>query len=149
MARKKIERIVKEPPLYNSFKPSGVPRRGMENLTLSLDEFEAIKLADYKGFNHNEASLEMGVSRSTFSRLIVKAREKLATFMIEGKELIIEGGDVHFRDNIYQCVQCFRKFKKIIDTQIKECPACGSQDLFDFAGGFGHGKCCRHGNHHT
>ena len=145
MGRKKIERMVKEPPLYSSFKPSGVPRRGMEILRLSLDEFEAIKLADYEGFNHHEASLEMGISRSTFSRLIVRARNKVATFMIEGKELAIEGGEIHFRDNIYQCSQCFRKFRKTIHEKVGRCPSCGSEELFDFAGGFGHGKCCRHG----
>ncbi len=118
----------------------------MESLELSLDEFEAIKLADYKGMNHQEASLEMGISRSTFSRLLMKAREKLATFIIEGKELVITGGEVHFINNIYQCADCSLKFRKMMDEEIEECPACGSRNLFDFAGGYGHGKCCRRGN---
>ena len=147
MSRKKIERLVKEPPLYTSFKPTGVPKGDMVRIILTLDEYEAIKLADYKGFDHADAALEMEISRSTFSRLVMKAREKVAKFIIDGCELNIDGGDIHFINNIYRCAKCRHRFNRSIMDEFVVCPICGSGDLFDLAGGFGHGSCCRGHEH--
>ena len=66
MPRPKNDRIVHEPPIFTEFKPIGVKGRSLEPISLSIDEFEAIRLADYKGLNHEEAAEEMEISRSTF-----------------------------------------------------------------------------------
>ena len=65
----------------------------MEIVTLKDEEWEAIKLADYKGLNHEEAAELMGISRPTFSRLILSARKAVASALIEGAALEIGGGD--------------------------------------------------------
>ena len=143
MARPKRERIVHQPPLYSRFKPVGIRRGILEESTLTLDEYEAIRLADYKGMDHEEASEEMEISRSTFTRLIEKARKKIALFLVEGKELIIEGGNIHFRGNILRCQQCGHMFSIDMKSNIESCPSCGSDQLLDLAGGFGHGNCCK------
>jgi predicted DNA-binding protein (UPF0251 family) len=143
MARPKNSRIVYEPPSYTEFKPAGVSSRLLEEIQLSLDEFEAIRLADLLGMSHEEAASEMGVSRSTFSRLVVKSRRKIADFFFEGKLLTVAGGNIHFRKNIIKCSGCGHMFKIDIGMIITECPECGSKNLLSLAGGFGHGACCR------
>jgi len=146
MPRPQDNRIVLEPPLFSEFKPLGIKGQDLEQIQLALDEFEAFRLADHNGLSHAEAADEMGISRSTFSRLIEKARKKIADFIIQGKLLTIEGGSVHFRNNIIRCQSCGHMFKINISSTISECPACDSKHLINLAGGFGHGKCCQYNN---
>jgi uncharacterized protein len=143
MPRPKKKRLVHQPPLYTSFKPIGVRMNSLEHISLNLDELEAIRLTDYLGKEHSEAADEMEISRSTFTRLIEKARSKVARFLIDGKHLYIEGGDVHFRGNILRCQDCGHMFNTNFEQQLDKCPSCNSSNLLDLAGGFGHGKCCR------
>ena len=146
MPRSKMQRIVHRPPLYTEFKPVGVRRLSLDSIELSIDEYEAIRLADNIGMNHNDAADEMEISRSTFSRLIEKARKKIAEFIIEGKQLQIDGGNIHFRGNIIKCNSCGHMFNTSFESKILKCPSCGSDNLVDLAGGFGHGRCCRNNN---
>jgi predicted DNA-binding protein (UPF0251 family) len=142
MPRSEINRIVHEPPLFSEFKPVGVRGSELEKITLSLDEFEAVRLADSMGLSHVEAADEMEISRPTFTRLIEKARKKIADFMISGGLLTIDGGSVHFRNNILKCKSCGHLFKTTFVETIKVCPECNSDKLLNLAGGFGHGNCC-------
>ena len=142
MPRMKKNKIVSSPPLCSVFKPAGIMRSSLQQICLALDEYEAIKLADYQGKDHKDAALEMEISRSTFTRLIEKARRKTAQFLIEGKELCIEGGRIHFRDNIIRCHDCGHMFKINMSKSVSRCPACHSENLLNLAGGFGHGRCC-------
>ena len=142
MARPKSNRIVNEPPLFSQFKTLGVKSQDIHRIVLSLDEFEAFRLADQLGYSHARAAEDMEISRSTFSRLIAKARKKIADFMISGGLLCIGGGSVHFRVNILQCKDCGHLFKVQFNNDISKCPECHSGKLLNLAGGFGHGKCC-------
>ncbi|MCD4829074.1 MAG: DUF134 domain-containing protein [Candidatus Cloacimonetes bacterium] len=143
MPRPKKRRMVHAPPEFERFKPAGIMRTMLQLQKLSLEEYEAVRLADYLGMGHQEAATEMEISRPTFTRLIEKARHKVATFLIEGRELLIDGGHIHFRDNLLKCRDCGHSFRITIEREITECPACGSTNLVDFAGGYGHGRCCR------
>ena len=142
MPRPKNDRIVNEPPLYSEFKPIGVSGVSLKQVLLSLDELEALRLADYQGLSHEEAAEEMNISRSTFSRLIEQARKKIADFLVHGKLLTIDGGSVHFRNNIIRCLDCGYMFKTNINVPLQNCPDCDSINLLNLAGGFGHGRCC-------
>jgi len=144
MPRPRSDRIVQMPPLFSEFKPIGVAGKLLKQTILSLDEYEAFRLADYIGLSHAEAADEMEISRSTFTRLIEKARRKVADLIIQGNLLTIEGGNIHFRKNIIRCNDCGYMFKININAAFVECPACNSGNLVNFAGGFGHGKCCSH-----
>lgn len=62
---------------------------------MTLDEYEALRLADLEGLYQDEAALRMNISRPTFSRIIDGARRKMAEVLVEGKVLRIEGGPVH------------------------------------------------------
>ena len=143
MGRPKTNRTVKAPPLYAEFKPIGIPGRSLQVQDLSLDEFEALRLADYLGMSQEEAAAEMGVSRPTFARLIEVARKKSVTFLIHGRRLVIGGGPIHFQDNALQCHDCGRLIVVAMTEEMEKCPACGSTNLVDMAGRFGHGRCCR------
>lgn len=87
-----MDRRVLALPSITVFKPAGVPTRDLEQLTLTLDEFEAIRLADYDGLYQEAAALRMGVSRQTFGRIIESARRKVADALVNGKALRMEGG---------------------------------------------------------
>lgn len=61
---------------------------------MTLDEFEALRLADLDGLYQAEAATQMDVSRTTFSRIIESAHRKIADVLVHGKALRIEGGPV-------------------------------------------------------
>jgi len=133
---------VHEPPLFTEFKPVGVAAKSLRQNRLTIDEYEAVRLADLQGYSHEEAAEEMRISRSTFSRLVVGARRKIADSLVNGKVLLIDGGNIHFRNNIIRCLSCGNIFKIRINRALPRCPECGSTNLQNLAGGFGHGRCC-------
>jgi uncharacterized protein len=100
MPRPQKSRTVMRPPVFSVFRPNGVPPSILKEINMSLDEFEAIRLADYEGLEHEEASVMMGISRSTFTRLIETARKKMSVFVVEGALLSISGGNIEFNRNI-------------------------------------------------
>ena len=76
------------------YKPAGVPLCDLEVVTLPLDEFEALRLADLEGLYQEEAAGRMKVSRPTFARLVEAGRRKVADALAHGKAIRIEGGPV-------------------------------------------------------
>ena len=63
MPRSKSNRIVYEPPIYTEFKPVGSRGQALEVIDLTLDEFEALRLADQQAMSHAEAADEMEISQ--------------------------------------------------------------------------------------
>jgi uncharacterized protein len=90
MSRPKKCRCINCTPNTSYFKPKGIPLVYLEEVSLSLDELEAIRLADYEGRYHEEAATEMRISRATFGRILNKARAKVAEAIVDGKALRIE-----------------------------------------------------------
>jgi predicted DNA-binding protein (UPF0251 family) len=93
--RRKTCFIAHRPPAA-VFKPAGVPARALNMLALPLDEYEAVRLADYEGLNQEEVAARLGVSRPTVSRILERARHTIARAFVEGHALTIEGGPVAF-----------------------------------------------------
>lgn len=143
MVRPQKARIVHRPPVFSMFRPNGVPPSILKEINLSIDEFEAIRLADYEKLEHGEASEFMGISRSTFTRLIETARNKMSIFIVEGALLSISGGNIQFSRNIIKCNECGAFSDTEIDSENSKCSACGSENIISLAGTFGHVKCCR------
>lgn len=81
-------------PAASIFKPVGAPLRALDEIVMTLDEFEAIRLADLEGYYHEQAAAKMGVSRTTFSRIVDAGHRKIADALVHGKALRIEGGPV-------------------------------------------------------
>jgi uncharacterized protein len=66
----------------------------LDEVVMTLDEFEAMRLADLEGLYQEQAAEQMNVSRTTFSRIIDAAHRKIADALVHGKALRIEGGPV-------------------------------------------------------
>jgi predicted DNA-binding protein (UPF0251 family)/predicted Fe-Mo cluster-binding NifX family protein len=93
MPRPRKCRRVAAPPGVVSFKPRGIPMRELQEIYLSHEGFEALRLTDIEGLNQSEASRHMGISRQTYGRVLAAARQAVSRAVIEGKALSIEGGD--------------------------------------------------------
>jgi predicted DNA-binding protein (UPF0251 family) len=100
MARPKCCRRISEQPACRVFKPAGVPFSILEEIVLSMDEFEAIRLADLEGLYQEQAAERMNVSRQTFGRIVEAARRKVAQALFDGLALRIEGGEVEMPDEL-------------------------------------------------
>ena len=98
MPRPPKEKRISCHPGRRVFRPAGIPLRKSEIVNVSLEEFEAIRLADVEGMLHEEAAAKMGTSRPTLTRLLNSARNKVGTAITEGRPLIIEGGHVTVED---------------------------------------------------
>ncbi len=96
MPRNKKQRFVGHRPPASVFKPAGVPARELDWITLALDEYEAVRLADHLGMDQAAVAESLGVSRPTVSRILAEARRKIATAFVQGCALAIEGGPVQF-----------------------------------------------------
>ncbi|MBS7626509.1 DUF134 domain-containing protein [Candidatus Bathyarchaeota archaeon] len=88
-------RLIGLRPSINRFVPvlPDVEAAGKEPIRITYDEFEALRLIDYKGLTQEEAADRMGVSRGTVWRCLDSARRKIAAMLVEGRSLVIEGGD--------------------------------------------------------
>lgn len=126
MPRPKECRRVGCVPDKNYFKPKGIPALELEEVVLTLDEFEAIRLSDYKSMYQEDAAKQMNISRQTFGRIIESAHKKIADVLINGKALKIEGGDVSVDEmKRIRCPHCKREFNSSTtsgDPSI--CPRC-------------------------
>lgn len=98
MTRPKCCRKIACIPDINYYKPKGIPSSLLEEVVLTLDEFEAIKLADFEGLYQEQAAVKMDISRQTFGRIIDSAHRKIADVLIHGKALKIEGGEVRVQN---------------------------------------------------
>ena len=78
------------------FKPAGVPLSGMDEIVLTVEEFEAIRLKDFENMDQIEAAKKMNISQPTFNRILSSARKKIADAITNGKAIRIEGGTYKF-----------------------------------------------------
>lgn len=86
-------RIVECEPSVTFFKPRGIPIKKLEIVTLSVEELEALRLREIEGLEQEAAAERMGVSRQTFGRILSKARRTMATSVVLGLGLKIQGGN--------------------------------------------------------
>ena len=94
-------------PESNYFKPRGIPLSMLEEVVLTVDEFEAIRLADLEGLYQEQAAEKMNVSRQTFGRIIESAHKKVAEALVKGKALKIEGGEFEMASmRKFRCYDC-------------------------------------------
>jgi predicted DNA-binding protein (UPF0251 family) len=77
----------------NIYKPAGIPLDELNLVRLLQEELEALRLADLEGLPQVKAAEVMGISRSTFQRILDRARRQVALCLVEGKALQIEAGD--------------------------------------------------------
>ena len=76
-------------PNVTYFKPRAVPLSMLEEVDLSIDELEALRLCDFKNLEQIEAAKKMKISQSTLQRILTSARQKVAQALIKGKAIKI------------------------------------------------------------
>jgi predicted DNA-binding protein (UPF0251 family)/predicted Fe-Mo cluster-binding NifX family protein len=113
MARPKKHRYVGCLPRCQRFK--AMDSKNQIEAILSIDAFETIRLIDYEGRTQEEAALIMGVARTTVQRLYQEARKVLATFIMEGKQLKIDGGSFIMEES--SCCKKNESIKRIAVSQ--------------------------------
>ena len=80
---KKIRKITSNPPVIQ-FSPRGKPGRPDE-VVLTLDQYEALKFADFEGLDQTQGAAKMAVSRATFGRILRQSRHQIADAIVNGK----------------------------------------------------------------
>ena len=135
MVRPKKHRMVAFNPEISYFKPRGIPMRDLSEVRLTVDEREAIRLADFHGMSHEEAGQHMHVSRATFGRIIQRARKVVADALINGKAINVEGGNYKMADQVrtFTCRKCNHRWIEPLGTGRPEsCPKCNHEMIYRY-----------------
>ncbi|SFK72982.1 DUF134 domain-containing protein [Proteiniphilum acetatigenes] len=120
-------RKIMMPPPMDGYKPFGIPLRQLESVTLLFEEVEAIRLVDYEDLSQEEAAEKMDISRPTFTRLINQARKKVAKAFVEGRAILMQGGNYITEDSWYKCHKCNETMTTL--KQARQCRNCDSEDI--------------------
>lgn len=138
MPRNKIMRMMDNLPLIKGFRPIWMRANYRQAVIMNLEEYEALRLIDYEKQNHEQAAVAMNVSRPTITRIYEDARQKLSTALVEGRSLLIEGGNVSIQGNHWYCEDCSHKFNTPItdDSDGKPCPKCNSNNVINLSNCF-------------
>ncbi|OGS35380.1 MAG: hypothetical protein A2293_03240 [Elusimicrobia bacterium RIFOXYB2_FULL_49_7] len=97
------------------FKPKGIPLIELAEVTLSMDELEALRLSHVESLYQEGAALRMNVSRQTFGNILDSAHRKVSDFLVNAKALRIEGGVITVQQKsggASMRVSCRKKDKK-------------------------------------
>ena len=114
------------------FKPAGVPLRLLDEVILSVEEAEAIRLKDLEGLEQKEGAERMNVSRPTFQRVLAAARQKMADALLHGKAIRIEGGNFEMAWRQYRCLNGHEwgvPLEVMADGSPELCPTCSTTDI--------------------
>jgi len=133
MVRPKKDRLVGFNPTINYFKPRGIPVLDLEEVCLTIDERESIRLADLEDMSHELAGRQMGVSRATFGRIVQRARSIIADAIINGKAVRVEGGSYKMMGDVrwFQCQTCDHAWEEPFGTgRPDHCPSCQGIDFY-------------------
>lgn len=118
-------------PRARLFKPAGIPGSELEHVVLTMDEMEALRLADFEGLYHEAAAENMKISRQTFGRVIKNARAKVADALVNGKAIRVEGGSfVTPEQREFICDDCENTWVVPFGGgRPRECPDCSGGNV--------------------
>ncbi len=133
MVRPIKRRRVASLPEVTYFKPAGVPLRALEDVSLTVEEAEAIRLKDLEGLDQRECAEQMRISRPTFHRILQSARGKVADTLLNGKALRIEGGNFALDSQAFLCIDGNHRWRVGFDQLAVggslTCPRCHSASV--------------------
>jgi len=132
MGRQPLWRRVDFIPQITYFKPAGVPLSNLQEVRLSVEEAEAIRLKDLEGLEQEECAQRMNISRTTFSRVLGSARQKMADALLSGKAIKIGGGNFEMAVRRFRCVSGHEwdvPFQTMVTTPPEFCPKCNTPSI--------------------
>lgn len=125
-------RCVNSIPKVNYFKPAGIPYRFLEEVRISVEEAEAIRLKDLEGLEQEECAQKMNISRPTFHRVLSAARNKVADSLLNGKAIRIEGGNFELAVRRFHCINGHEwdvPFEVMVTSPPELCPICDTPNI--------------------
>jgi predicted DNA-binding protein (UPF0251 family) len=130
-------------PGVSYFKPRGIPLSQLQEVILTVDEFESVRLADLEGMYQDQAAEQMHVSRQTFGNIISSAHKKIADALVHARAMRIEGGVYQMAGmKKFRCHECGHVWETPYGTQRPaECPKCRNKNIHRAQEDRGAGRC--------
>jgi len=119
-------------PNVTYFKPAGIPLRALDEVRLSVEEAEAIRLKDLEDLEQEEGAGRMNISRPTFQRVLASARQKMADALLHGKAIRIEGGSFEMAPSRFKCLNGHEwevPFRVMTSVPPRICPTCNTASI--------------------
>jgi predicted DNA-binding protein (UPF0251 family) len=144
-------RKVDSVPPVSYFKPADTGYLTPGEVIILVEEAEAIRLKDLEGMEQEECARSMNISRTTFSRILDSARQKVADALLNGKAIRIRGGNFEMAVSRYRCISGHEwevPFEMMICAPPELCPKCKTPSimpLLPIGGGSGRRRRGRHG----
>lgn len=130
MPRPQKIRKLCNPPHMKGFKPFGTLACKAETIQLTFEEYESIKLINYDMLSQEQAAEQMAVSRPTITRIYNKALKTIAEAFVEGKVVLIEGGNYKFEKEWFRCRKCYKLIEGLENHErCKNCSSYNSDEL--------------------
>lgn len=157
MPRRRCCGLVNQEPNFLKFTPDG--HAETQAITLQVEELEAVRLKDIELMDQVTCGIAMGVSRTTFQRILQSARTKIASALVFGQTILIKGGCYMVKNRKFECSDCGEIWEVEPCTEGGKhgyeipCPKCGSMNKIKLSedgarhacGGHDHdhdGGCC-------
>ena len=132
MPRPVKHRRVNSVPEVVYFKPAGIPMRVLEEVCISIEEAEAIRLKDIEKLEQEQCAGKMNISRPTFQRVLGSARYKIADALLNGKAVRIGGGNFEIAMRRFRCLRGHEwdiPPQEMIEEAPEFCPACNTPNI--------------------
>ena len=130
MVRPKKYRYVGKEPIIDYFKPRGIPIKDLQEINLTKEEYESVRLKEIENYDQKKCAELMNVSQPTYSRILDSARKKIADAIINGKALKIEGGVFKLVKRNFNCFKCTYDWEiKFGIGRPQICPKCKSSQI--------------------
>lgn len=114
----------------HGFKPFGIAFCDTAHVIMQYEEYETVKLVIYDNLSQDTAAEKMEVSRPTLTRIYNSALKKIGQAFVQGKSIIIKGGDFEFEKDWYKCKTCFKLIAGIENhTKCGNCPSYKKDEL--------------------
>jgi predicted DNA-binding protein (UPF0251 family) len=112
------------------FKPAGIPLRNLEEVCMSVEEAEALRLKELEGLEQEQGAEKMNISRPTFQRVLASARKKTADALLNGKAIRIEGGNFEIAYRRFRC-RSGHEWEVDIPDRFPPalCPTCSTTEI--------------------
>lgn len=120
-------------PQCRRFVPENNESEFQEEISMSIEEIEAVRLADLEGLDQQKCAEKMEISRGTFQRILNSSRFKISDALVNGKIISIDGGCYKREHCSLVCSCCGFKFLHINSGTDNEaalkCVKCNSSEL--------------------
>ncbi|WP_094228209.1 DUF134 domain-containing protein [Methanolobus psychrotolerans] len=93
MVRPRKRRMVNFEHNIRYFKPSGTCLNELDEINITIDELESLRLSYIENMKQDDAADKMHVHQSTYQRTLQRTLQKIADALVNGKSIRVEGGD--------------------------------------------------------